>query len=70
MIILIIYLIGYITALVLLIFNETEFDDETVLGFITALFMALGSWMVVLIELPEALRGVNLHTIVFRKRKE
>lgn len=64
------YLVGYVFALIITVFNETEYCDETVFGFMTAMFMAIPSWLVFFSEIPSAFEGVNFDTVMFKKRKE
>lgn len=59
MLFLIIYIIGYILAFTLLVYNESRYSEITKFDLITYAVMALPSWLIVIYELPTFITNIT-----------
>ena len=54
--VLVIYIIGYILAFIMLVYNESRYSNLTKFDLITYASMSLISWLIVICELPTTIK--------------
>ena len=53
-----IYIIGYLLALIMLMYNESKYSNLIRFDLVTYLFMAIPSWFIVICELSTSIRNI------------